>query len=469
MGEIRGARVASPTAGSNAASAEKLASVIHSYLLNALNAEAPGHAETVMKGYRSSVRRLGKVKGQATADFTSSAAAGVWKRASAGVGSTVDYIDAFDLAVAVLKRILLADSELDVPVLEHAWVEHGGALHFITKQHHCTQVANGNALCRGCGFYFAAGGALRQHAQNATDSRCLDAAAAEYYEKPCQDAAPRNAPEGEKQGESTDATTLSAAPLPARKSLDAGMSAARDGKLDVLQDLVARGTWDPLTSSDTHGNGALHWAAGSGHLHVCRWLVESCGMNPATQTRKHHGRTALHWAARNGNAEVCKWLLGLDDGPKVDTETDLGETPLMLAAWQGHVGTCQLLVEARADVNHLNTSGCTAMHKAARMDGAASSIEMLKFLYQHDVDPLLANSNGHNAMHKAAQHGSPEAVQWLLDTAGCRSRAAFVQDRDRNSPSSLAYAAGHHALASRMRREEDILWLVPAIYVAPDD
>merc|ERR1712070_94709 len=101
-----------------------------------------------------------------------------------------------------------------------------------------------------------------------------------------------------------------------------------------------------------------------------------------------------------------------------------------------------------------NTSGCNAMHKAARMDGSASSLRILEFLHHHGVSPLLANSNGHNALHKAAQHGSREAVEWLLEEACCRSRDAFVQDRDRNSPSSLAYAAGHHALAADMRREE---------------
>merc|ERR1711972_179884 len=128
---------------------------------------------------------------------------------------------------------------------------------------------------------------------------------------------------------------------------------------------------------------------------------------------------------------------------------------------------CRFLAEARANVNHSNRSGCNAMHKAARMDGAASSLEMLKYLGSLDVNPQLANSNGHNALHKAAQHGSAPALTWLLDEAGCRSQLAFTLDRDRNSPSALAYAAGHRKLASEIRHVEDILWLAPAVWHAP--
>merc|ERR1712232_958649 len=114
-----------------------------------------------------------------------------------------------------------------------------------------------------------------------------------------------------------------------------------------------------------------------------------------------------------------------------------------LAAWQGHLSVCERLLSARANVHHLNSSGCTAMHKAARMDGAYSSLEMLKFLYGRGLDPCAANSNGHNALHKAAQHGSGAAVRWLLDEAECCTVAAVVPDRDRNLPSALAYAAGY--------------------------
>ena len=55
---------------------------------------------------------------------------------------------------------------------------------------------------------------------------------------------------------------------------------------------------------DRHGSTALHWAAGGGHMHVCRWLLEEAQAD-ALHTQPASGRNALHWAARNGHAEVC--------------------------------------------------------------------------------------------------------------------------------------------------------------------
>ncbi|CAE7464402.1 unnamed protein product [Symbiodinium natans] len=104
------------------------------------------------------------------------------------------------------------------------------------------------------------------------------------------------------------------------------------------------------------------------------------------------------------------------------------------------------------------------MHKASRMDGASSSLDMLQYLTHSRVDAGLVNCNGHNSLHKAAQFGSLPAARFLLD-AGLRTRAAVAPDRDRNAPSALAFAAGFRALASELRHTEDLLWLTPALYV----
>ncbi|CAE8614498.1 unnamed protein product [Polarella glacialis] len=347
-------------------------------------------------------------------------------------------------------------------ILAHAMVISGGALHFITRKHCDGQKLLGRTLCRGCGFFFGDGGPIRTHAQNSRDSRCLDIAAGEYYEKPCRDASAPSAPSEPSEAQASPAPQ---APVQTRPdNLDPGIRAARDGDLDELKRLVQGGRWHPLTAADHHGNGPLHWAAGSGHVAVCRWLVEEAGVDPSRQNSQHHGRTALHWAARNGHLQVCQWLLELLKSDDVDVQTDGGDTALMLASWQGHLKVVEFLVAASADVNHLNSWGCNAMHKAARMDGAASSRETIEFLHKKGVDPCQVNCNGHNALHKAAQYGSVTAVRWLLEEGGCRSRAAIAPDRDRNSPSALAYAAGFRALASEIRHVEDTLWLAPALY-----
>eukprot|EP00434_Breviolum_minutum_P006178 symbB.v1.2.005446.t1/scaffold318.1/size313828/9 len=353
------------------------------------------------------------------------------------VSEVIPFQEPFDLAVALRPHLLKSS------LLGHVMVEAAGDLRLFSQEHLDMQKRQGKILCRGCGVFFQDGNPLRTHVQNSKDARCFSAEAAEYYVRSCQD------------GEVVPVEVV-------KKSLPLGFQAARDGDLKKLQGLIENG-WDPHTV-DHHGNTVLHWAAGSGHVEILHFLV-SMKMDPCGASAKHQNRCSLHWAARNGQVAACEYLL--DHQSFVDVETDGGDTPLMLSAWQGHVECCAFLVQRRADLHHLNSWGCNAMHKAARMDGQHSSLEMLQFLLSHNVAASRGNCNGHNALHKAAQFGSVSACRLLLDH-GLKTRKAMAPDRERNSPSSLAFAAGYHRLAAELRHTEDVLWLVPAIYRAPD-
>ncbi len=57
---------------------------------------------------------------------------------------------------------------------------------------------------------------------------------------------------------------------------DEGMSACRRGDLVTLRQLVNAGSWDPHNALDKYGSSALMWAAGSGHLRICKFLVDEC-------------------------------------------------------------------------------------------------------------------------------------------------------------------------------------------------
>ena len=76
---------------------------------------------------------------------------------------------------------------------------------------------------------------------------------------------------------------------------------------------------------------ALLWAAGEGHLEVCKYLCDVCKVN-VNDLRGKNGikRHALHWAARNGHVQVCKWLV-LEKCTDVDIQTEDGTTALHFA------------------------------------------------------------------------------------------------------------------------------------------
>lgn len=41
---------------------------------------------------------------------------------------------------------------------------------------------------------------------------------------------------------------------------------------------VERGEFDVHQTTDRHGSSALHFAAGSGHVHVCAYLIDMLGV-----------------------------------------------------------------------------------------------------------------------------------------------------------------------------------------------
>ena len=55
----------------------------------------------------------------------------------------------------------------------------------------------------------------------------------------------------------------------------AGLDACRAGDMSTLRRAVEEEGWDPASESacDRHGSSALLWAAGGGHLTLCRYLV----------------------------------------------------------------------------------------------------------------------------------------------------------------------------------------------------
>eukprot|EP00603_Paraphysomonas_imperforata_P007076 CAMPEP_0114435162 /NCGR_PEP_ID=MMETSP0103-20121206/12669_1 /TAXON_ID=37642 ORGANISM="Paraphysomonas imperforata, Strain PA2" /NCGR_SAMPLE_ID=MMETSP0103 /ASSEMBLY_ACC=CAM_ASM_000201 /LENGTH=357 /DNA_ID=CAMNT_0001605141 /DNA_START=121 /DNA_END=1194 /DNA_ORIENTATION=+ len=198
----------------------------------------------------------------------------------------------------------------------------------------------------------------------------------------------------------------------ARDSLgDEGLEHARAGDLEGLQRLVTAG-WNAHVACDKHGNTALMWAAGEGHLHICKYLVDVCGVNVHEMKGGKYKkiRHALHWAARNGRMAVCDWLIH-EKFIDVNIEADDGTVPMHFAVWTNNTPMVKWLIEkGRCDIHKLNAYGCNASQWGA-LNG---DVEMLKLLQSYGLDLGLLNLNGHSAVHKAAVNGRLDACRWLL-------------------------------------------------------
>jgi len=99
------------------------------------------------------------------------------------------------------------------------------------------------------------------------------------------------------------------------------------------------------------------------------------------------------------------------DSVDVNARTELGRTPLHIAAAFGTPENIAALVEAGADVNARNEDGFTPLHIAAQLGTPAS----IAALVEAGADVNARTVLGRTPLHRAAQLGTPENIAALLE------------------------------------------------------
>jgi len=153
------------------------------------------------------------------------------------------------------------------------------------------------------------------------------------------------------------------------------------------------------------------------------------------QLAQGDGMTALHWAAEHGNQDITAMLLAAGANPRA--ETRIGRyTPLHVAAKGGHAAVIRRLVDAKADVSVLTTTGATALHFAAE-GGNAEAVAIL--LDAGAVINVREPQWGQTPLMFAAGSGRTEVVKLLLARgADPRATGSVVDLEERNREDNAA-------------------------------
>jgi len=215
------------------------------------------------------------------------------------------------------------------------------------------------------------------------------------------------------------------------------------------------------------GRTALHFAAELGDLEIVEHLIKNkVDVNLGTGTAlmmatiennfdivkillkneadvnkiSLNGYTALHFAVKNGSLEIAEYLI------KNNADIDLGneehgDTPLILASMGNNFGIVKMILENDADVNKTTINGETALHFAADVGSLeiaeylinkkadvnlgtsttaltiatfGNSFEIVKLLLENEADINKTTETGHTALHFASQFGYLEIVKHLI-------------------------------------------------------
>ena len=93
---------------------------------------------------------------------------------------------------------------------------------------------------------------------------------------------------------------------------------------------------------------------------------------------------------------------------KVEVRNTTDESPLMLAALNGELALCRLLIEKNADVNK---PGWAPLHYAA----TNGHLDVMNLLLEENAYIDAASPNGTTPLMMAALYGTPSAVKLLLE------------------------------------------------------
>lgn len=172
----------------------------------------------------------------------------------------------------------------------------------------------------------------------------------------------------------------------------------------------------------------------------------AAGANP--NLRDDRGEPLLIYALHAGKPEIASVLMQAK-GIDLEAENRVGQTALMVAAYQGRIDLVKALIDADAEVNH---KGWTALHFAA----SSGQVEVVKLLLenaayidaespsrttplmmaarikdrptcilllQEGADPRGVNQAGLSASDFARRAGDPELADWLAKSAENWTRA----------------------------------------------
>ncbi|MGN0821159.1 MAG: ankyrin repeat domain-containing protein [Akkermansia sp.] len=189
-----------------------------------------------------------------------------------------------------------------------------------------------------------------------------------------------------------------------------GLTAYDRANTASLKDLLEKTALRKIIAEQLHTNtpdALLLESAKEGKDKIAEILIDERGANPETKDKM--GNTPLILAAYEGHEAVVRLLL--EKGANIEAKNKLHNTPLILAAWEGHEAAVRLLLEKGANIEATqNETGNTPLIWAA----AKGRESVVQLLLDEGADIEAKDNYGSTPLIRAAGNGHEAVVRLLL-------------------------------------------------------
>ncbi|OQR90849.1 ankyrin 2,3/unc44 [Thraustotheca clavata] len=173
-----------------------------------------------------------------------------------------------------------------------------------------------------------------------------------------------------------------------------------------------------VNAVDSQGISALEIASSAGDLEMIQVFNEKASSPLNLLTTAADGTTAMHAAALHGHSDIIVWLIEMQC--PVDIPNEMGLTPLYLAAQEGFDAIVQILLDEKADANHIsNVDGFTPVMIASQM-GHVSVVQML---HENGANISYQSPDGWDAMYVAVQNGHESVLAYLATNSASATKS----------------------------------------------